>query len=219
MNEPSEASRHRWSPTNRFWTWVAVNFGKHMPTVLSVGLLVTVVLGFGLRNLQFATGQDSYLNKDQKVYQDNKEYQSLFGGDAMVVLLSADPGHTIADLASPANRAAQQKAAADLKASGQVYSVVTPLDALDFTQSIVKAPPGGSPTDSVGAKILLGAIGRDTNPVSKQARLDDSTLTLQRLAAAGPETYDNPAWVSFLLYDNTGFIQSRFRRHRDRPSP
>ncbi|MFI5041278.1 MAG: RND family transporter [Acidimicrobiales bacterium] len=205
MTQSRGATGKHWSPMNRFWTWIAVNFGKHMPTVVAVGLLVTLVLGVGLRNLEFATGQDSYLNKDQQVYKDNKEYQSLFGGDAMVVMLTAQPGHTIADLATAPNRAAQQKATAQLKASGQIYTVVTPLDALDFTQSLVKAPPGGAPTDSVGAKILLGAIARDPNPASKQARLTDSTLTLVRLSAAGAETYDNPAWVQFLLYDNSGF--------------
>ena len=38
--------------------------------VLSIGLLVTLGLGYGITQLDFATGQDCYLNKSDEVYQD-----------------------------------------------------------------------------------------------------------------------------------------------------
>jgi hypothetical protein len=44
---------------------------------------ITLVLGLGITKLDFATGQDSYLNKDEQVYKDSVAYQDLFGGQAM----------------------------------------------------------------------------------------------------------------------------------------
>ena len=57
-----------------------------------------VVLGFGITRLEFATGQDSYLDEDDEVAIDNVAYQDLFGGQAMLGLITMDEGHTIAEL-------------------------------------------------------------------------------------------------------------------------
>ena len=52
----------------RFWSTLAVQLGKHAGVVSLVGLIITLALGFGITQLKFATGQDSYLNTDQQVY-------------------------------------------------------------------------------------------------------------------------------------------------------
>ena len=65
----------------RFWSRLAVELGKRAGVVVVVGVLLTVVLGYGITKLDFATGQDSYLNKDEQVYKDNVVYQRLFGGE------------------------------------------------------------------------------------------------------------------------------------------
>ena len=57
-----------------------------------IGLLVTLVLGLGITQLEFATGQDSYLNKDDQVYKDNVAYQDLFGGQAMLTVITHGRG-------------------------------------------------------------------------------------------------------------------------------
>ena len=64
----------------RFWSYIAVQLGKHAVVVTVIGLLVTLGLGLGITQLEFATGQDSYLNKSDQVYKDNVAYQRLFGG-------------------------------------------------------------------------------------------------------------------------------------------
>ena len=76
----------------RFWSWLAVKLGKHAGIVSVVGLVVTLVLGFGITQLEFATGQDSYLNKNDQVYKDNVAYQDLFGGQAMLTVITMDDG-------------------------------------------------------------------------------------------------------------------------------
>ena len=59
----------------RFWSYIAVQLGKHAIWVTVIGLLVTIGLGLGITQLEFATGQDSYLNKNDQVYKDNVAYQ------------------------------------------------------------------------------------------------------------------------------------------------
>ncbi len=66
-----------------------------------IGLLITLALGAGISRLEFATGQDSYLNKDDQVYIDNVEYQSLFGGQAMLTVITMDQGHHVDELFTP----------------------------------------------------------------------------------------------------------------------
>ena len=46
----------------RVWAWMGLNFGKHAGIVGVIGLAITLVLGLGITRLDFATGQDSYLN-------------------------------------------------------------------------------------------------------------------------------------------------------------
>ncbi|HEY3142066.1 MAG TPA: hypothetical protein VGJ86_13100, partial [Acidimicrobiales bacterium] len=82
----------------RIWSWLGLNLGKRAGLVSVVGLLITLTLGVGITRLDFATGQDSYLNKGDQVYKDNVEYQGLFGGQAMLTLYTMDEGKTVVDL-------------------------------------------------------------------------------------------------------------------------
>ena len=88
---------------HKFWGWLGLNLGKHWIAVVAVGAVITVALGFGATKLEFATGQDSYLNKSQQVYKDSVAYQKLFGGQAMVTLITMDKGHTVKELFTPDN--------------------------------------------------------------------------------------------------------------------
>ena len=111
----------------RFWSVLAVQLGKHAIIVTLVGLVVTIALGFGITQLSFATGQDSYLNKDSQVYKDNVAYQRLFGGEAMLTAIEMQPGHTVDELLQPESRAQLTRFHDALTKSGQVQGVVTPL--------------------------------------------------------------------------------------------
>src|SRR3954447_8650054 len=87
----------------KFWSSLAVQLGKRAGLVSVIGLVVTLVLGYGITKLEFATGQDSYLNKNEQVFKDSVAYQDLFGGQAMVTLVTMGEGHTINELFTPAN--------------------------------------------------------------------------------------------------------------------
>src|SRR5690606_28659893 len=207
----------RGAPVQKLWAAMAVSFGKRAALVGVVVFVVTAVLGVGLTRLEFATGQDSYLNKDQQVYKDNVEYQDLFGGQAMVTLFTMEEGKTIVDLFTPANLAAWEAIEEEVLAHEGVLSVVTPRTALEFTQRMVTMTPEGEltddPTASVAGMALLGARERDPDEASKALRLEDSFTTLERLNEVPPEerVMDNPAWIEFLLTDNRGEIRKALR--------
>src|SRR5262249_53334039 len=134
------------SPMRRVWAWMALNFGKHAGIVGVVGLAITLILGLGITKLNFATGQDSYLNKSDQVYKETVRYQDLFGGEAMVTLFTMHQGKTVVDLFTPANIAHMRQVDTDLHASEGITTVVTPLTALQFTQNLVTGPPS-APND------------------------------------------------------------------------
>jgi len=187
---------------------LGLNLGKHWIAVLLVGAVVTAGLGFGITKLEFATGQDSYLNQSDQVYKDSVAYQDLFGGQAMLTLVTMKPGHTVAELFTPEAIDQWRSVTREIDRSGQAVGVVSPLTALEFNDALVSSPTG-DPTQSVAGKILLGNSTRAATPEARAARTDDALETAARLAAipSDQQVLTNPAYVDFLLHDNTGAIR------------
>lgn len=197
----------------RFWSRLAVQLGKHAYVVGAVTVVITVAAGFGLPKLQFETGQDSYLNPDDKVYQDSVAYQDLFGGQAMLVLLTADEGTSIVDLMSPANLEELDRIEQELSArTDLVVSVITPKAGLAWSDALIQSPDG-NPTSSIAGKALLSAIEREPDAAAKELRTADSLTTLERLNAIAAENrvLERREWVDFLLHDNRGEIRKSLR--------
>jgi hydrophobe/amphiphile efflux-3 (HAE3) family protein len=192
----------------RVWAWMGLNFGKHAGIVGVVGLAITLVLGIGATKLDFATGQDSYLNKDEQVYKDNVAYQDLFGGQAMLTLFTMEGGRDVVDLFTPGNIAHMEQVDKELHATEGVEAVVTPLTALQFTQNLAVSDTG-DPTQSVAGQALLSAQEREPDPAAQQLRSADAVKTLKRLNAVPPDqrTFENPEWIRFLLFDNQDEIR------------
>jgi uncharacterized protein len=205
----------------RFWGALAVRLGKHAGLVSAVALLVTLILGFGITKLDFATGQDSYLNADEEVYKDNVAYQDLFGGQVMVVLFSMEDGTSVAELTSPENQRVLREAEAELLANPHVETVVSPLTALQFTDNLVQRAyddpsnpePAADPTTTVAATILSRAIAEEAEgSPERAAREADFAATAERLLSVqGPKDLTNPDWVDFLLHGNDGEIRKPLR--------
>lgn len=192
----------------RLWAWLAARIVAHRVLVIVAAVVLSIGLAFGTTRLDFATGQDSYLNSDDQVAIDNTAYQSLFGGEAILVLYQADPGGDALGLVSPQNQAALAGLERELSAIPGVLEVITPIDTLQWNQSLVTPRAPGDPTSSVAGGILLGAAARDPDPAGRQARQADAITTLGRINAAGAQQLDNPAWAQFLLLDNEGVIRT-----------
>ncbi|MGD9704471.1 MAG: RND family transporter [Acidimicrobiia bacterium] len=185
---------------DRIWTRIGQVVAKRTVLVLVLVVVITAVLAGGLARLDFATGQDSYIDKNSTEAKDNERYQNLFGGESMVVLFTVPEGGTVVDLFTEENLARFEQLDATLHEPDKgLEAVITPVTALRWTQDLI--------TSGAATRILTGAIAREPDPAAAALRQDDAGLTLARLAAAGEQSFANPAWLRFLLFDNTGFSQ------------
>ena len=180
-----------------WWRSIGTWLSRHTLLTLGGVLALTAVFAIGLNQLDFATGQDSYIDPASQVAKDNHDYQELFGGENMVVLFSVDEGKQLVDLFTPANVAAMNEVEDQLSGDPAVVSVVSPVRLLEWTNDLI--------AKGTASEIIARTIERDPAEASKALRQADATLTTLRLGAAGEQTLDNPDWVKFLLYDNTGF--------------
>ena len=200
----------------RFWSWMAVNLGRHAGLVGLIGLIFTLVLGFGITRLQFATGQDSYLNSDDVVYQDNVQYQNLFGGQALLTVVATENGAKVDSLFTPEGIATFTKVADQARAVDGVRGVISPLTALQFSNSLIQPPAGGTVFDAIATKSLVQAKEAATaagDTASVEARDADLVTTSSRLLAIpqDQQVLTNPDYVKFLLYDNQGGIRKALK--------
>lgn len=199
----------------RMWSWLAVNLGRRAGLVVAVILVVTVGLGAGITRLDFATGQDSYLNEGEQVATDNVAYQELFGGQAMITLVTMDEGRTVEEIFTPEGIEEMRTTAEEVRGVDGVLGVISPLTALEFSQSLVTSSDG-NPFNAIASRALLHAqevAEQSGDTDSAAAREADLAVTAERLLAIPPEqqTLDNPEWVRFLLYDNQGEIRKALR--------
>ena len=199
----------------KFWAWLGLNLGKRAGVVSIIGLVITVVLGAGITRLEFATGQDSYLNKGEDIYKDSVAYQDLFGGQAMVTLVTLADGQDLTDLFTPeaveawrAGRGRDQGAGRgpDLRRRHPARrprvhrrrwccrSRAT--SSMAWPPRSCSRPPSAIPTEE-----------------GKAARTASSLRTLERVNAIPPDEREigNAAWNDFLLHDNEGEIRKSLR--------
>jgi hydrophobe/amphiphile efflux-3 (HAE3) family protein len=198
----------RGAAVHKFWSWLGLNLGKHWVLVIAVGTAVTIVLGYGMTRLEFSTGQENYLNKSDQVFKDNVVYQQIFGGEAMVTLVTMHPGHTVEELFDDSGIKQWLAVQRDIHDSHKVAGVVTPLTALQWNDRLIQSPTG-DPTQSIAGKILFGAIQRTKDPKVAAKRTADGLKTVTRLSAipVAQRRIDNPKYLNVLLYDNTGKIR------------
>ena len=182
----------------QFWRNTGVALGKHWKAVLAVVIVVTGILAIGATRIEFATGQDSYLNPDSQIAIDNVAFQDDFGGETVILLFEAEDGSDITDLFVDRNLAELQRLGDELEAVDQVYSVVTPYTSLTYSSALVGGP--------AGTQALTSALARDE--AGAAARTADISTSLARRGAVGPQdqwNIGNPAWNELLIFGNEGY--------------
>ena len=161
-----------------FWSRLAVELGRRAGPVAAVGLILTGVFGYGLTQLDFATDQDSYLNKSDQVYKDSVAYQDLFGGQAMLSVLRTEPGTDVVDLMSADNQAVfadiSQEIGGAQATDGQgvpnVFAVVTPLTALQLSDTLIQKTPDGEQADGPDPDHRRRSAGQRRRPRARRRR-------------------------------------------------
>ena len=108
-------------------------------TVLAAALAVTVVFAVGVPLLDFETSQEAIIGEDHRISVQNAAFQRDFGGEAMIAVLTAEPGRRIDDLFAEGNLEALRRLEEGLRANRSV-------------------PLGDRPGD--GARLRVGAVLR-----------------------------------------------------------
>lgn len=179
------------------WRSAGIQLGKYWYVVVALAVAITGLLTFGLQQLEFATGQDSYLNPESQIAIDNVGFQDDFGGEQLILLFRGDEDVDVADLFAGDNLAELERLEAELRDIDEVYSVLGPLTALGYSETIVE--------EGVGTNALLSALEREPDEEARAIRQADVEMTLARLTAIEEREMSNPEWTEFLLFDNTGF--------------
>ncbi|HEY3486031.1 MAG TPA: MMPL family transporter, partial [Ilumatobacteraceae bacterium] len=184
----------------RFWRRLGVALGKHWVITLVVLLAITGVLALGATRIDFATGQDSYLNPDSQIAIDNVAFQESFGGETVILLFSAtDDSVDVSQLFEGENLATFQRINEELGAIDEVYSVVSPLTSVTFSHNLI--------AQGVGSNALISASTRDPDPAGQEARAADISIALARLGSIPAEEQEigTPAYNELLIYGDDGF--------------
>ena len=202
---------------------------------MAVGLILTGIFGFGITKLDFATDQDSYLNKDDQVYIDSVDYQDLFGGQAMFSVLRTDPGSDVVDLMSADNQEVFVAIATDIGGSPwrrtwpglpNVEAIVTPLTAVELSDTLSEQTPDGQvvedPTQSIAGGALAFAAGLSPDGPPELQEVPGTPEAEVRTADSNPDPRAaqrhppgrsapsaTPSGSKFLLYDNQDESASR----------
>jgi len=186
----------------RTWEWLGLNLGKHAGVVASIGLALTIVLGFGLTWVRFSTSNSDYLNGNDPIEIGNTEYSSLFGGDPIAVLFTMNRGKTVDNLLTTANQAEMHRVDAALNKDPAVYDVISPISALGFSSVLLGGP-------NLGIKMFLSAFYRDTNAHSRTLRQEFLAAEEGKIASFTPsqETLSNPRWAQFILHNPDGSLR------------
>ena len=179
----------------KLWRDLGFQLGKRWVVVLLAFAVVTGVLALGATSLEFATGQDSYLDGDSQTAIDNELFQDAFGGEALILLFQATDDADISQLLGRGDNLAElERLEAELRAIPEVYSVIAPLTSLRYSEAILDS--------GAGTAALSSAVDREPDPEAKALRQQDLATTLARLPDPDQRTLGTDVWDSFLLFGN-----------------
>jgi uncharacterized protein len=181
---------------NRVWIGISGLVARRYRTVIATAVVLTVVLAFGAPLLRFETSQNALIGGSSQTAKDNAKYQRQFGGEAMLVLYTGP----VEKMFTTQNIARMQALTRDLEATGLYKYVLSPLTALQFAQAQL----------GVGQTVIGAAAQRHPADAAKYGAIINTESG--RLAkVTGPQQLDNPAFVRYLLYDETGRIRPILR--------
>jgi uncharacterized protein len=180
-------------------------------------LVLLGVAAAGLPRLIFETTQEGLIGEDHPISVSNAEFQAHFGGEAMLLVFSAHDGHRIDDLFTEPNLSRLGDVEERLRATGQFHAVLGPVASLEMGLRQVGAGAGmiATASDRIDAEVDDPAE-RLRLQALLDARVAGSADRASAAIAAGvaaglddPVSLQNPAMVSFLLYEDDADSRTR----------
>lgn len=145
-----------------------------------ITLIIVVLLVFGVRNVFMATGNDTLVESNTDVYQDNLMLEDEFGGESIIVLYESE------NLLTPQTLAHMKGLESALQSSDSIYSMISPITLIEeiaskqsetFQEGISDIVDGldemGSQLSEIGAELEENTEG---NPEMKFPELGNLQL-------------------------------------------
>lgn len=108
---------------NRIFTFIGKSIENHPFRVLFATLAVGIVMIAGARGISMATGNDTLVGSETKVYQNQTDMEATFGGDSILVLFQEEqPGAILA----VDNLARMWRVENRLQYKAGIYSLMSP---------------------------------------------------------------------------------------------
>ncbi len=82
----------------KVFTWMGGLIEKHPVKVLLATIVLFAILIVGVSNIGMATGNETLVQTDNEVYISNKDMETEFGGDSILVLFTDDTGDNLLSL-------------------------------------------------------------------------------------------------------------------------
>lgn len=206
--------------------------------IIIVAMALAFALSWGIPRLEFQTGQDTLLDPASTIAQDNARFQRQFGSDPMLVLFETPlcgpeqpecERARITGLFTPSNQRELRRLEADLKATGNYHSIISPLAILEFAQVQIEqrmiSQPAKLAADQQAAmdtaRAASAARGETTaqQEAAAQAAKEAVDAAFQaefgadaaRFLAITDRSLDNPAFIDFVMYGADGELRPDIR--------
>lgn len=82
----------------KIFSWIGDLIEKHPVKVLLATILLFAILIAGVANIRMATGNETLVQTDNEVFISNKDMETSFGGDSILVLFTDDAGGNLLSL-------------------------------------------------------------------------------------------------------------------------
>lgn len=188
-----------------FWDGLATVIARRFRLVLVLALLATAGLAVGIPLLDFETSQVSLIGEENPVAQDNERFQDEFGGEPMIVLLTAQEGHDVLDLFDEENLPRLQAFDQSLRDTGLFHAVLSPLVALEFARNQMTVGNGlfeaASVREQQRAREEAAAAGAGPDEQEAAAAEVAAAFTERLLALAGRLEAAEPGITARALTD------------------
>ena len=195
---------------------------RHPVAVLVFLGLVTVVLALAIPRIGFGTSLEALIGEDDPRVEDNRAAQEIFGGEPMVILLTAEDDRTVAGLFAEENLTELRRLVQQLEESGSFPRILSPLDALEFGAAQIEVGPdlfavARQRAEDVAAQEArvagdgasaeaetVAAVGRRVDDaLTEQAqRLGPVTETADESGLDDPFVAENPAFVDLVVFED-----------------
>ncbi len=206
--------------------------------IVAAAMVAAFALSWGIPRLEFQTGQDTLLDPSSKISQDNARFQKQFGSDPMIVLFETplcgadEPACArlpITQLFAPTNQAELRRFEADLSATGNYHSIISPLAILEFAQTQIQQRMVSQPAKLAAdveaametARAAAEARGETTEQQEAAAieakRVVEDAFQAEfgadatRFLAISDRTLENPEFIEFVIHGADGELRPDIR--------